>query len=100
MVGRIIRTLVLDKSVPLVTYENFCEDPHLLKNKLELPEGVAETINVNAEVKIKDYQVQNISNQNQRQIAKLKSHEIRFLTSSLREEEELISFFGYELLHV
>jgi len=51
-------------------------------------------------VKIKDYQVQNISNQNQRQIAKLKSHEIRFLTSSLREEEELISFFGYELLHV
>lgn len=97
---RIIQRLVLSKDVPLVTYEIFCDDPQSLIDKLKLPEGVAETMKINAEVKIKDYDMQKISNQNQRQIAKLERHEIEFLTSSLSKEEELISFFGYELLRV
>ena len=93
-----IRELVLKLNIPLITYEEFCQKPSLILSKLQLPDGVSDTINLKSKVKVKDYKVQEISNQNQRQISNLTDEEIEQITDILKRNEELLSFFGYQSL--
>jgi hypothetical protein len=92
-----IRELVSRLSIPLLTYEQFCDEPASIIGKLSLPAGVAESIDVQARVQVKDYPMQGIANQNQRQIALLSDEEIAAITGVLAPQQELLDYFSYEL---
>lgn len=93
-----IRELVSRLDIPLLTYEQFCDEPVSILGKLNLPPGVAATIDVQAQVRVKDYPMQGIANQNQRQIALLQDAEIAAISAVLAPQQELLDYFGYELL--
>lgn len=95
----VIKKLVTDHEIPLVTYENFCKNPASLVTKLNVPKGVVDTIDVNAIVNVKDYKPQKILNQNDRQISKLTIEEISHLTNRFVVHKQLLDSFGYALLH-
>lgn len=92
-----IRELVSRLSIPLLTYEQFCDAPASILGKLNLPPGVAESIDVQARVQVKDYPMQGIANQNQRQIALLSEEEIAAISAVLAPQQELLDYFSYEL---
>jgi hypothetical protein len=46
---------------------------------------------------VKDYPMQGIANQNQRQIALLSDEEIAAITEVLAPQPELLDYFSYEL---
>jgi hypothetical protein len=92
----IVKNLVQKYNMPLMTYENFCQNPSSIISLLNLPDGVAETINPSAKVKVKDYKKQIIQNQNERQIANLKPDEIACISQILHPYSELLDFFGYQ----
>jgi len=91
-----IMKLVVKLQIPLLTYEEFCKTPEIVISKLNLPNGVIETINPNATVKVKDYKVQKISNQNKRQIANLSEKEIESISHILEAHQEVLAFFNYK----
>ena len=95
--SQIVMDAISALSVPLMTYESFCEDPARILKILSLPEGVAGTIDINAEVNVKDYKAQKIANQNERQIAKLSTEQINVISSVIEPHDNIISFFGYSL---
>ncbi len=92
-----IRDLVRKHDIPVLTYEKFCENPALLIEMVPFPDGVAETVILDAQVKVKDYKLQSISNQNERQIACLTATDIERLNEVLEPHRDLLSFFGYGL---
>ena len=93
--SKIIRELVLALHAPLFTYEDFCSDVSRCIKKIKLPPDVLQSINVEALVKVKDYEPQRILSQNERQVSKLTRTEIELLTDTLSTEAHLLSFFGY-----
>lgn len=92
-----IKSLVKILEIPLVRYEDFCEDPEVLLSALRLPDGVAEQINFNARLKIKDYKPQRIKNMNARQVNRLRKKELDALSSIFEVHEGLLDFFDYGL---
>ncbi len=92
-----IRELVARLDIPLLTYEQFCDLPAAILPKLNLPPGVAQSIDVQAQVRVKDYPMQGIANQNQRQIALLSDTEIAAISEVLAPQQELLDYFSYEL---
>jgi len=92
-----IRELVCRLDIPLLTYEEFCDNPASIIARLELPAGVAETIDVHAQVKVKDYPMQGIANQNRRQIDLLSDEELMAISHVLATDLELLDFFSYEI---
>ena len=54
--------------------------------------------NPDAKVKVKDYDVQPIQNQNERQIAMLMPEEIVHISQILAPFSELLEFFGYQVV--
>lgn len=92
-----IRELVVRLGIPLLTYEQFCDAPATLLPKLDLPTGVAESIDVHAQVRVKDYPLQGIANQNRRQIDLLDEAELAAISEVLQPQEELLDYFSYEL---
>lgn len=95
--SRKISDILQKHACPLVTYEMFCEDPQTLIQSLNLPKGVADTIDIGANVAVKDYAEQGISNQNARQIEQLSAAEIDRISKVLETEPELLKTFGYKL---
>ncbi len=95
--SNIIKGLILKLKIPMITYECFCENPLSILNKLNLPDGVIETINFQTKVKVKDYKIQTISNQNNRQISNLTPDEIDSVSQVLRNSKDLLKFFEYQL---
>lgn len=83
-------------TVPYFTYEEFCDDPQGTIAQLVPHTPGLETVNVNAGVKVKDYVVQGISNQNARQIEKLKPQEIEAITERLHTQPALVARMGYD----
>jgi len=96
--SRRIQELIQMLEIPLITYEAFCENPALVKNTLRTPAGVAESIDPEAKVKVKDYKIQGIVNQNQRQISRLSIIEIESCSAIFRRHKELLSFYDYHIL--
>lgn len=93
-----IKELISILNAPLLTYEEFCRKPSSVINMLNTPNGVSESINPDANVKVKDYNPQPISNQNERQISKLADEEIEHISESLKSNTELLEYFGYQLV--
>ena len=93
-----IQEVVTSLDVPLLTYEEFCKQPSLILKIVNLPEEIESTINLNAVVKVKDYKVQPIIDQNEKQISQLKEQEIEYMSRCLLEQKALLNFFGYELI--
>lgn len=93
-----IQDLISNLNAPLLTYEEFCRNPSSVISKLNTPYGVSKSINLFANVKVKDYASQPISNQNEQQISKLTDMEIEHISESLKPSQELLAYFGYQLL--
>lgn len=93
-----IQELMSRFSAPLLRYEEFCDNPSKVLSMLNLPDGVSRTINPNASVKVKDYPIQSITNQNERQINKLTAEEIEHISYILASSSELLEFFGYQYI--
>jgi len=83
-------------NLPIITYEVFCDNPFLILNKLSIPAGVAESIDFNVNIKVKDSELQPIINQNERQISNLHISEIETLKKLFLEEADVLAFFGYK----
>lgn len=92
-----ISEIIERHGIPLFTYEEFCSSPASLLDVLNLPVGVAESIDLNAKVKVKDYEPQVIRNQNDRQISRLTDEEINHIRSVLESSGQLLDYFGYKL---
>jgi hypothetical protein len=93
--SRLIRQLVEEKNIPVVTYETFCNDPTTAINALDIADDFKTSINPKAEVQVKDYQQQPVANQNERQISALTVQEIEAISSVMSEDDPLMEFFGY-----
>lgn len=93
-----LKELIIKFDIPLLTYEQFCNNPYLIKSKLQLPKGVAESINPKAKVKVKDYECQTIINQNKRQILNLTNKDKEILSSIFCTHKNLLNFFNYKLI--
>lgn len=93
-----IRELVFTLDIPLLTYEQFCQNPSSVLNILNLPDGVSETINPQASVKVKSYKAQPISNHNKHQISHLTDEDIACISKILEPYSELVAFFGYQIM--
>jgi hypothetical protein len=96
--SKTIREHILGINIQMITYEEFCNDPYAAMNKIQIPEGVLDSVNANAEVKVRDYKPQKIINQNIRQISTLKDNEISHVTKILNGENDLLSFYGYRTI--
>ncbi len=93
-----LQHLIERLGIPLLTYEDFCASPSSVIGKLRLPQGVAESIDPHACVKVKDYAAQPIIDQNPHQIARLTDEEIDHVSGVLRPHSDLLAFFGYHTL--
>jgi len=98
MRSRKLKEIVIKMDVALLTYEQFCQNPASIFDVLEFPEGVSDSIDVNEKVKVKDYKVQSISNQNERQISNLTNGEIECIGRTLKPDSTLLEFFGYGVM--
>ena len=96
--SRRLKLLIENYNIPLLTYEQFCQCPSSILEVLQLPRGVSESINLDAEVKVKDYKVQSISNQNERQINNLSDVDLENISQILSTESQLLEFFEYKVL--
>lgn len=77
------------------TYENFCNDTEGMVKRItdHVPELIG--IDTTRAIKVKDYQLQGISNQNERQIGNLSESERAVIGEALSPHEDLLQFFGY-----
>ena len=83
----LVRTEILSKisrsqGSPIIKYENLCRRPTLLKEYL--PSEMADSINFDANVMVKDYEPQQIKNVNFEQIKKLTQEEIVIIREIIR----------------
>lgn len=95
--SKILKNLISEKGIPYLKYEDFCESPQDIKNYINLPYQLEETINFESKIKVKDYQPQKIQNMNQKQLDKLTNKQINIMSSVLKESKEILNFFGYEI---
>ncbi len=92
-----IREACEKDNVPLVTYEQFCDNPDTIISAFGLEEGeFKKDFHVS---NVKDYAPQGIENMNEKQIALLSDLQKETITEALSEHEELLAYFGYELMH-
>lgn len=77
------------------TYEQFCSNPKTQIRRITdvLPSLVG--IDVDKPFKVKDYPIQAIKDQNERQIAKLSERERSAIGDELSAHEDLLAFFNY-----
>jgi len=79
-------------------YEKFCQNTNLLQDLIDNFKFSGHiTLDFKSNVKVKDYEAQPIHDFNSKQIARLTNSDIKVITSSLRNSDELLSSFGYSL---
>ena len=97
----LLREYVSFHKVPFISYEEFCDTPSRLGKILEaskVNQSIIDSIDYSKEIKVKDYSSQKISNQNERQIARLEQDDLIVITNVLNNHLELLHFFGYQVL--
>jgi len=93
----ILKTLAQELNAPCITYEEFCANPAILQDRLEI-EGYDDLcLDYEKKVRVKDYKPQRISNQNDRQIASLPKAGIAAISDVLAKKPDLLEYFGYGL---
>lgn len=96
--SRWIRKWIDEWNVVNFTYEDFCQNPeHCIRKMVPLLPAL-EGVDVHKSIKVKDYPVQKISNQNLRQIKNLTDNEIEIISSVLRSDSGLVEYFGYDVV--
>lgn len=96
--SRWVKKWIEEREVVNFTYEQFCKDPSTCMAMLAVQVPVFETVNVDTEIKVKDYKKQGLINFNDTQISKLSPREKDAITKVLSQAPELLSFFGYHFL--
>jgi hypothetical protein len=96
-VSRLMRELIVEMDIPLVTYEAFCSEPGILIDKLQLPASVTRDIDFGARIKVKDYAPATIVDKNPEQVNRLTPDEAEHIARELRRNagDGLLAFFGY-----
>jgi len=79
-----------------LTYEQFCEDPSASVKRIVqgLPE--LSDVDVTRPIRVKDYPLQGIQNQNERQISFLTAQERSAIGEELELHSALLAYFGYD----
>ena len=94
--SKCIKEICEKENVPLVTYEQFCNDPHRIISAFELEKS---EFKVDSYISgVKNYPAQAITNMNDKQIAFLSGEQREIITNTLSEHKELLAYFGYELM--
>lgn len=96
--SRLIRDTIDKMNLLHFTYEEFCGSPETyIKKVLSLcPE--LEVVDCNRDIKVKDYPVQSIVNQNIRQVALLNSADKDCISKVLSQDAGLVEYFGYSII--
>jgi hypothetical protein len=93
-----LQELIAAHGVPLLTYEAFCADPLAVTKVLPGLGPKLARLDADAAVTVKDYPVQGITNQNDRQIGQLSVPDLQEISAVLAPCEPVVSFFGYRIL--
>lgn len=92
----ILKEIIEEYSPLFFSYEEFCEDTTGgCRRLLELYPVLLKGLTPTAEVRVKDYEPQKISDQNALQISKLSMREVEEVANILTLHEELLQKFGY-----
>jgi hypothetical protein len=84
--------------LPQCTYEEFCANPKSLLPLLSLSKTQRESVQVDTLVQVKDYPLQGIVNQNERQIGLLNEQDVKIINEVLQSELSLLDAFGYKII--
>ncbi len=84
-----------ENNIPLVTYEQFCDNPSAMISAFGLEESEFRN---DFQVSVKDYIAQPIKNMNKEQIALLSDTQKEIVSNALSSHEALLAYFGYELI--
>jgi hypothetical protein len=95
----VLKEIIQSQNVPYLSYEKFCENPTLLQDSIDSSVfGGQIKLDFKKNLIVKDYKPHPLANFNQKQMDKLTDADIDTITSSLRVNEELLSYFGYCLV--
>lgn len=94
----LIREFVESRGVEWFTYEQFCSDTAGCVARISRACPELEGIDPQGRIKVKNYKVQKITDQNPRQLALLKPGDIAAINSVLSEHTDLLNFYGYDQL--
>jgi hypothetical protein len=81
------------------SYEFFCEKPDVVIDDLKKNLPALSDVDINAEIKVKDYEKQNIVNYNDKQIGKLVDEDFVTINKILKEKEGLMKYWGYDYMN-
>lgn len=90
--------LVQQRDIPWVSYETFCSDPGAAIALVDLPARVTDSMDAAASVHVKDYPCQPVTDFNARQTGELSDNEIDTIGAVLKEQNEVLEYFGYRPL--
>ena len=82
------------RKAPVLCYEAFCQAPETLPDALGLPDL---DLAAGANIKVKDYERQGISDMNARQISALSEAEIEMISGVLSPRKALLGEFSYQI---
>jgi hypothetical protein len=98
--SKIIKEEVIKNNIPLITYEQFCNNPLMLNNLLsKIPEISSIALNYDSKIKVKKYGFRTITNFNEQQISNLEKRDISIISNTLKENHDILSFFKYKLFN-
>ncbi len=90
-----IKKVIEDWSIPYFSYEQFCDETEMCIQKvIDICPEISD-INIQAKVKVKDYDRQSIVDQNERQIKLLHPEDISAIFSEISGESDILDFFKY-----
>lgn len=98
-ISRILKEVIEKQNVPYLSYEKFCEQPTLYQKLIDNSSFAGEIkLDFESVLKVKDYKPTSlITNYNEKQIARLTNSDIEVITSYLKDNEDVLSFFEYTL---
>jgi hypothetical protein len=92
--SRILCAIQERYNAPVVTYEDFCDDPFVIFNALNITDIATSGI---TQVKVKDYAPQPIKNMNAEQRKLLTEREVEIVREALMGHSDLLNKFNYAL---
>lgn len=93
----VLRQQIERHDIPRISYEAFCGDPLQLKERLTLPRQAQATLRADAEVEVKDYGRDRVTDHNARQLATLTDRDLATISRTLAPHSQLVTWFGYDL---
>ena len=86
-----------DEAKYVFSYEELADDKQKVLSRLKEVEPMLHDVDMDAKLRVKDYEPQPLKNMNERQIAKLSAEEIDAITRTLEPARDVIEKFGYAL---